>query len=78
MPASNAFLSPEEYVIKIEEREELYVAIDTLDDKKQAVFKLHMEELSDHEIAARTGIAQTTVSYRMRIGVKKLKKIMKR
>ena len=78
MPASNTFLSPEEYVIKIEEREELYAAIDTLDDKKQTVFKLHMEELSDHEIAARTGIAQTTVSYRMRTGVKKLKKIMKR
>lgn len=74
MPASNTFLSPEEYVIKMEEREELYAAIDTLDEKKQTVLRLHIEELSSHEIAERTGIPQTTVSYQIRTSVKKLKK----
>ena len=74
MPASDTFLSPEEYVIKTEEREELYAAIDTLDEKKQTVLRLHIEELSSHEIAERTGVPQTTVSYQIRTSVKKLKK----
>ena len=78
MPASNTFISPEESVIRNEEREELYASISTLDEKKQAILHLHMEGLSSHEIAKQTGIPQTTVSYQMRSSVKKLQKIVRK
>ena len=78
MPASNTFASPEEFVIRKEEREELYASISTLDEKKQTILHLHIEELSSHEIAKQTGIPQTTVSYQMRASVKKLQKIVRK
>lgn len=70
--------TPEDAVIQQETIQELYAAINTLGKNEQIVIYLHLEGLSDHQISAQTGVAQTTVSYRRRAGIQKLKKIMEK
>lgn len=74
IPASDTFLSPEEYCIKKEQYEELSATLSTFDEKKQTIMKLHIEELSDHEKSAIMNTPQTTISYQRRICQKELRK----
>lgn len=72
----SSYETPEDAMIRKEEYEQLYSAMNTLSDQDQKILWMSTDGKSDHAIAAMLGMAQTTVSYRRRAALKNLKKLL--
>ena len=72
----SSYETPEDAMIRKEEYEQLYSAMNTLSDQDQKILWMSTDGKSDHAIAAMLGMAQTTVSYRRREALNNLKKLL--
>ena len=78
MIRSNQISKPvEQAVMDKFQKERLYIAISKLSNNEKAVIRgLYFEEKSQWELSYETGIPQTTISYRVKQALKKLRKII--
>lgn len=71
--------TPEEYIIQQETYQELYAAIDTLDEVDKDIINLYyFEELSERKVEKVLNITQGTVNNHKAKSLKKIKEIMEK
>lgn len=77
MPISKAFISPEDYLIQQEIHQDLYTAIDALDETDQDLIILYyFEELKERQIGTVLNMKQKTVNNHKNNCLKKMKKFL--
>lgn len=79
MPYGDSFMSPEEYIVKSELYDELYVALATLDDFDRSIIEMiYFICMTERQIGAVIGMKQKTVNNHKKSSLKKLSKVLEK